>query len=73
MPLLFCSFDEDTALTCGKAIAGMFAQSKGRAIGVFEPKGKDPEVRHNAVISPAAQHRTSRRLSMLQTSAVLES
>jgi hypothetical protein len=30
-------FDEDEALTLGKALAGLNAQSKGRRLGVFKP------------------------------------
>lgn len=51
------SYDEDTALTCGKAIAGMFAQSKGRAIGIYEPREKGPEVRFFCIpLARAALH-----------------
>ncbi|KAK9790108.1 hypothetical protein WJX73_008527 [Symbiochloris irregularis] len=34
-------FSRDAGLTFGKAIAGLLAQSKGRAIGVYEDKEKD--------------------------------
>lgn len=30
-------YDHDTALTLGKAVAGLNAQSKGRALGIFGP------------------------------------
>ena len=30
-------FDEDEALTLGKAVAGLNAQSKGRRLGIFKP------------------------------------
>ena len=46
MLLMSCSYEEDTALTCGKAIAAIFAHSKGRAIGVFESQDKDHSVRN---------------------------
>ena len=40
-------FDRDVALTLGKALAGLNAQSKGRALGIFKPpaleKGKRPQ------------------------------
>jgi hypothetical protein len=40
-------FDRDEALTLGKALAGLNAQSKGRALGIFKPpvleKGKRPK------------------------------
>jgi hypothetical protein len=35
-------FDEDAALTLGKALAGLNAQSKGRSLGIFGPP-KAPE------------------------------
>ncbi len=37
-----CRFDEDAALTFGKAISGMLAQSKGRRLGIFEEKVGSP-------------------------------
>jgi hypothetical protein len=33
--------DEDTALTLGKAVAGLNAQSKGRKLGVYEEKTEE--------------------------------
>src|SRR5271168_1088925 len=30
-------FDEDEALTLGKAVAGLSAQAKGRRLGIFKP------------------------------------
>jgi hypothetical protein len=33
-------FDEDEALTLGRAVAGLNAQSKGRRLGIFEPSKK---------------------------------
>ena len=30
-------FDEDEALTWGKAVAGLNAQAKGRRLGIFKP------------------------------------
>jgi hypothetical protein len=35
-------FDEDEALTLGKALAGLTAQSKGRRLGVFKPHEEKP-------------------------------
>jgi len=40
-------FTFDEAVTFGKAISGLFAQSKGKRIGVFEESSKDPEVETN--------------------------
>ena len=34
-------FDDDAALTLGKAMAGYTAQSKGRWLGIYEEKDKD--------------------------------
>src|ERR1041385_7627860 len=31
-------YDEETALTLGKAVAGLNAQSKGRRLGIYEEK-----------------------------------
>src|SRR6476660_1943314 len=35
-------FDEDEALTLGRALAGLNAQSKGRRLGIFKPHEKKP-------------------------------
>jgi hypothetical protein len=34
-------YDEQTALTLGKAVAGLNAQSKGRKLGIYEEKTKE--------------------------------
>ena len=34
-------YDEETALTLGKAVAGLNAQSKGRRLGIYEEKSED--------------------------------
>ena len=34
-------YDEKTALTLGKAVAGLNAQSKGRKLGIYEEKAED--------------------------------
>jgi hypothetical protein len=36
-------FDEDEALTLGKALAGLNAQAKGRRLGIFKPHEKKPK------------------------------
>jgi hypothetical protein len=36
-------FDEDEALTLGKALAGLNAQSKGRRLGLFKPHEEKPK------------------------------
>jgi hypothetical protein len=34
-------YDEETALTLGKALAGLNAQSKGRSLGIYEEKSEE--------------------------------
>ncbi len=36
-------FDSDEALTLGKAVAGLNAQSKGRRLGIFKPHEEEPK------------------------------
>jgi hypothetical protein len=36
-------FDEDEALTLGKALAGLNAQAKGRRLGIFKPHEEKPK------------------------------
>jgi hypothetical protein len=36
-------FDKDEALTLGKAVAGLNAQSKGRRLGIFKPHEEKPK------------------------------
>ncbi len=36
-------FDEDEALTPGKALAGLNAQAKGRRLGIFKPHEEKPK------------------------------
>ena len=36
-------YDRDAALTLGKAVAGLNAQSKGRSLGIFKPSEKRAE------------------------------
>ncbi len=36
-------FDEDEALTLGRAVAGLNAQSKGRRLGIFKPHEEKPK------------------------------
>src|SRR3954451_21908892 len=35
-------FDQDAALTLGRAVAGTSAQMKGRALGIYEPSEEPP-------------------------------
>jgi len=34
-------YEKETALTLGKAVAGLNAQSKGRKLGIYEEKSKE--------------------------------
>ena len=36
-------FDEDEALSLGKSVAGLNAQSKGRRLGIFKPHEEKPK------------------------------
>src|ERR1700730_16068227 len=36
-------FDEDEALSLGKALAGLNAQAKGRRLGIFKPHEEKPK------------------------------
>jgi hypothetical protein len=41
--------DEDTALTLGRAVAGLNAQTKGRKLGIFKPTEKPKAAARNRV------------------------
>ena len=45
-------FARDEALTLGKAVAGLNAQSKGRALGLFTPAGKTETARRKRRLAP---------------------
>lgn len=45
----------DTALTLGRAVAGLNAQSKGRRLGIFEPEAAAPSARKSAKARPPAR------------------
>lgn len=45
-------FSGDEALTLGKAVAGLNAQSKGRALGMFTPAGKTGTARTRRTLQP---------------------
>jgi hypothetical protein len=40
-------YDQETALTLGKALAGLNAQSKGRRLGIYDPGEKEAEKESN--------------------------
>jgi len=48
-------YDEETALTLGKAVAGLNAQSKGRKLGIYEEKSeeeKEKETKKQKQVTP---------------------
>jgi hypothetical protein len=45
-------FDRDEALTLGRALAGLNAQSKGRALGIFRPASASDAKRKRAALRP---------------------
>jgi len=65
-------YSEDTALTLGKALAGLNAQSKGKRLGIFEP-ADDRQEKGEGIIkqTPPPEHQTvrllGRDLSMIKT------
>ena len=63
-------YDYETALTLGKAVAGLNAQSKGRRLGIFEePKGPQEE-REQKAQQPGEQFTVSllhRRVPVIST------
>jgi hypothetical protein len=44
--------DEKTALTLGKAVAGLNAQSKGRKLGIYEEKSEEEKAKESAKKKP---------------------
>lgn len=46
-------YDEDAALTLGKAVAGLNAQSKGRKLGIYEEKTEDETKEDKPALSKA--------------------
>jgi hypothetical protein len=46
-------YDENTALTLGKAVAGLNAQSKGRKLGIFEEKSEQEKEKERKKKEPA--------------------
>jgi hypothetical protein len=61
-------FDRATALTLGKAVAGLNAQSKGRRLGIFEAPAPEPGS-HKAT-TPARRAATAPRAVLLLGRAV---
>jgi len=46
-------YDKETALTLGKAVAGLNAQSKGRKLGIYEEKSEEEKERRKRKEEPA--------------------
>jgi len=44
-------YDEETALTLGKAVAGLNAQSKGKKLGIYEEKTEDEKKEDKLALS----------------------
>jgi hypothetical protein len=62
--------DHETALTLGKAVAGLNAQSKGRRLGIFEEAKGSQEERESKARQPGEQFMVSllhRRVPVIRT------
>ena len=46
-------YEEETALTLGKAVAGLNAQSKGRKLGIYEEKSEEEKQKERKKKEPA--------------------
>lgn len=46
-------YEKDTALTLGKAVAGLNAQSKGRRLGIYEEKSEEDKEKETKKKKPA--------------------
>ena len=46
-------YDKETALTLGKAVAGLNAQSKGRRLGIYEEKSEEEKEKEKKKKKPA--------------------
>ena len=46
-------YEKDTALTLGKAVAGLNAQSKGRKLGIYEEKSEEEKEKEEKKEKPA--------------------
>jgi hypothetical protein len=63
-------YDHEAALTLGKAVAGLNAQSKGRRLGMFEESKGPPEERDQSARPPGDQFMVSllhRRVPVVKT------
>ena len=48
-------YDEETALTLGKAVAGLNAQSKGRKLGIYEEKSEEQKEKRKRKEEPKVE------------------
>ena len=48
-------YDEETALTLGKAVAGLNAQSKGRKLGIYEEKSEEEKEKESKRVKKPAE------------------
>lgn len=63
-------YEEDAALTLGKALAGLTAQSKGRRLGIYEPKPQAKATADRRVPAERATvHLMGREIPALNTPA----
>ncbi len=63
-------YDHEAALTFGKAVAGLDAQSKGRQLGIFEEAQSSPEARESKAGQPGEQflvNLLNRRVRVIRT------
>jgi hypothetical protein len=63
-------YDADAALTLGRALAGLNAQSKGRRLGIYEqkePKTKPPKTKAQAGPRPGSVKLMGREIPVVKT------
>lgn len=64
-------YSDDTALTLGKALAGLNAQSKGQRLGIFEPADDHQEKEGAMIQTPSPEHQIvrlmGREIPMIKT------
>lgn len=64
--------DEDTALTLGRALAGLNAQSKGRRLGIYEASPELPESKKKkAAAAPASVTLLGREIPVVKSAGGL--
>jgi hypothetical protein len=63
-------YDADAALTLGRALAGLNAQSKGRRLGIYEekePKNEAPRANSHGTSKPASVRLMGREVPVVKT------